>query len=143
MIIVITSQMDEKKLMEISNHHCFTKIELIFGSTWKKQLKMLLYPLMLIIIKAAFVTRSKSQKTGNYMALLVASRSRRLYILYSSSFFLLSSDVFLMSRFCNFFGSLVVLTCSNSSQLIRTRAKLSQLVPTCPNLTQLAPTCPI
>ena len=29
---------------------------------------MLLYPLMLIIFKAAFATRSKSQKTGNYMA---------------------------------------------------------------------------
>ena len=63
------------------------------------------------------------------MYFLVASRSRRLYILYSSSFFFLSQEVFLMSKFCNFFGF----------QLVPTRPNLAQLSPTCPNLPQLAP----
>ena len=58
--------------------------------------------------------RSVNDLGNTYLAffffyLLVASRSRQLYILYSSSFFLQSSrEVFLMSKFSNFFGSQIV-----------------------------------
>ena len=68
---------------------------------------------------------------------LVASRLRRLYILYSSSFFFFLKRFFLMSKFCNFFGSQLVPTRPNSLQLTPTRPNSPQLAPTCPNLSHL------
>ena len=61
------------------------------------------------------------------------------YILLLSFF---HQTFFLMSRFCNFFGSQVVLTRSNSSQLVPTCPNLCQLAPTCLYLPQITPTCP-
>ena len=57
------------------------------------------------------------------------------------SFFLSSPEVFFNVKFCNFSGSQLIPTRSNSFQLVPTCPNSSQLVPNCPKLSQLVLLC--